>query len=96
MNAIIEMMPEGFMNLLGWVTFICIFLFKDKLLRVLKKEETEPQTCACHDPESHNPNFITMDKKLDDLKAINIDIKGVLIVMKTIMEERRRQINGGK
>jgi len=88
MNAIIEMMPEGFMNLLGWVTFICIFLFKDKLLKVLKKEEPA-QTCACHDPESHNPNFITMDKKLDD-------IKGVLIVMKTIMEERRRQINGGK
>ncbi len=73
MEELFTLIPEGLINFLGWFTLFVIIVFKERLLKLFKngrKKESE-----------HNPNFNTMDDKLDDIKVI-------LIELKTIINER--------
>lgn len=69
MDELLKHIPDGFITFLGWLTLLGIIVFKEKLWAVLKVKP------------AHNPNFQTLDKKLDDIKLL-------LVKLTTIIDER--------
>lgn len=80
MTQLLELMPEGIIDILGWLTLVMIILFREKLFKVFNGKEKE-----------HNPNFITIDAKLDSmnkkLDALD-DIENAVVKLTTIVDER--------